>query len=189
MSREQLSENKYQFQDGEIIASIGASSGVWEMAFASQFPHLNLTFYLEDIDPNNCNIEEVDYGLKYYEKLLGKPLAGTFIPVLGTETTTNLPKKYFNKVLIINSLHEFSEPEAMLEDIHQILKKDGLLFIEEPITQVSGTLHEGCQKRLFTETELIDLVEKQGFIFQKIASQEGKNWVFVFEIRIAFVAL
>jgi SAM-dependent methyltransferase len=175
--------DSYQFKSGDIIASIGASSGVWEMAFTNQFLHLNLTFYLEDIDPNNCNIEEVDYGLKYYEKLLGKPLTGTFIPVLGTEISTNLPQKYFDKVLIINSLHEFSQPEAMLQDIHQILKKEGLLFIEEPITQVSGTLHEGCLKRLFTETELIDLTEKQGFIFQRIASQEGGNWVFVFGIR------
>jgi ubiquinone/menaquinone biosynthesis C-methylase UbiE len=178
-------ENIYQFQSGDIIASIGASAGVWEIAFASQFPNLNLTFYLEDIDPNNCNIGEVNYGLKYYEKLLGKPLNGTFIPVLGTEISTNLPKNHFNKVLIINSLHEFSEQKAMLQDIHQILKKDGLLFIEELITQVSGTLHEGCQKRLFTETELITLVEKQGFIFQRIASQEGENLVFVFEVRAA----
>jgi ubiquinone/menaquinone biosynthesis C-methylase UbiE len=177
--------DSYQFQSGDIIASIGASAGVWEMAFASQFPNLNLTFYLEDIDPNNCNIEEVNYGLKYYEKLLDKPLNGTFIPVLGTEISTNLPKNHFNKVLIINSLHEFSEQKAMLQDIHQILKKDGLLFIEELITQVSGTLHEGCQKRLFTETELITLVEKQGFIFQRIASQEGENLVFVFEVRAA----
>lgn len=177
--------NSYQFQPEDIIASIGASAGVWEMAFASQFPNFNLTFYLEDIDPNNCNTEEVDYGIKYYEKLLDKPLNGTFIPVIGTEISTNLQELFFDKVLIINSLHEFSEPEAMLMDIYRILKKDGLLFIEEPITQVSGTLHEGCQKRLFTELELIDLVEKQDFVFQKITSQEEGNLIFVFEIRAA----
>ena len=49
----QKSLETYQFKPYETIASIGASSGVWEIWFASQVD--NLTFYLQDIDPQNCN--------------------------------------------------------------------------------------------------------------------------------------
>jgi glycyl-tRNA synthetase alpha subunit len=68
----------YQFKPYDTIASIGASSGVWEIWFASQVD--NLTFYLQDIDPLNCNQEEIDYGINYYEKLLGKKIQ-IYLPI------------------------------------------------------------------------------------------------------------
>ena len=94
----QKSLSIYNFQPKETIASIGASSGVWEIWFASQVE--GLTFYLQDIDPLNCNQEEIDYGIKYYEKLLQKSISGKIIPIIGTQSATNLPKNTFDKVLI-----------------------------------------------------------------------------------------
>jgi SAM-dependent methyltransferase len=157
----QKSLSIYNFQPNETIASIGASSGVWEIWFASQME--GLTFYLQDIDPLNCNQAEIDYGIKYYEKLLQKPISGKFIPIIGTQSSTNLPKSTFDKVLIINSLHEFKTPELILQDIHKILKSNSKLFIEEQIAKFSGEIHEGCGKRLFTENELIEILKKCGF--------------------------
>jgi ubiquinone/menaquinone biosynthesis C-methylase UbiE len=157
----QKSLSIYNFKQNEIIASIGASSGVWEIWFASQVE--DLTFYLQDIDPLNCNQEEIEYGINYYEKLLQKPISGKFIPIIGTQSTTNLPQNIFDKVLIINSLHEFKTPKLILQDIHKILKLNGKLFIEEQIAKFSGEIHEGCGKRLFTENELIDMLKKCSF--------------------------
>ena len=157
----QKSLSIYNFQPNETIASIGASSGVWEIWFASQVE--GLTFYLQDIDPLNCNQEEINYGVKYYEKLLQKPILGQFIPIIGTQSETNLPKNTFDKVLIINSLHEFQTPELILQDIHKILKPNGQLFIEEQLTKFSGEIHEGCGKRLFTDNELVEILKKCGF--------------------------
>ena len=157
----QKSLSIYNFQENEIIASIGASSGVWEIWFASHVK--GLTFYLQDVDSQNCNQEEIEYGIKYYEKLLQKPISGKFIPIIGTQTATNLPKNTFDKILVINSLHEFETPELILQDIHEILKPNGKLFIEEQIAKFLGEIHEGCGKRLFTKIELINLLKENNF--------------------------
>ena len=176
----QKSLSIYNFQPNETIASIGASSGVWEIWFASQVD--GLTFYLQDIDPINCNQEEINYGIKYYEKLLQKPNSGKFIPIIGTQSATNLPTNTFDKTLIINSLHEFENPEIILHDISKILKSNGTLFIEEQIAKFSGEIHEGCGKRLFTENELIEIFKKCGF---EVTERHFKDdFVVIFEIKL-----
>lgn len=174
----QKSLSIYNFQPNETIASIGASSGVWEIWFASQVE--GLTFYLQDIDPLNCNKEEIDYGVKYYEKLLQKPISGKFIPIVGTQSETNLPKNTFDKILIINSLHEFETPELILQDIHKILKPNGQLFIEEQLAKFSGEIHEGCGKRLFTENELINLLNTSNFELKEIYLRSENVAIFQF---------
>jgi ubiquinone/menaquinone biosynthesis C-methylase UbiE len=175
----QKSLSIYNFQPNETIASIGASSGVWEIWFASQVE--NLTFYLQDIDPLNCNQEEIDYGIKYYEKLLQKPISGKFIPIIGTQSATNLPKNTFDQVLIINSLHEFETPDIILQDICKIVKLNGKLFIEEQMAKFSGEIHEGCGKPLFTENELIDILNKCGFeVIERHFKDDG---IVIFETK------
>ncbi len=176
----QKSLSIYNFKENETIASIGAGSGVWEIWFASQVE--NLTFYLQDIDPLNCNQEEIDYGVKYYEKLLQKNISGKFIPVIGTQTSTNLPCNIFDKVLIINSLHEFETPETILQDICKTLKLNGQLFMEEKIAKFSGEIHEGCGKRLFTENELVEFLEKCGFQLMKQYFKDDGVVIFEFII-------
>jgi len=174
----QKSLSIYNFQPKEIIASIGASAGVWEIWFASQVE--GLTFYLQDIDVQNCNQEEIQEGITYFEKLVGKKNTGKFFSVIGTQTASNLPKKIFDKILIINSLHEFDHPEIILGDLREVLKPNGKLFIEEQIAEFSGEIHEGCGKRLFTEIALIDILEKCGFeLIERYFKDEG---VAIFEV-------
>ena len=168
----------YQFESHETIASIGASSGVWEIWFASQVD--NLTFYLQDIDPLNCNQEEIDYGINYYEKLLNKKVIGNFIPIIGDHHQTNLPVNTFDKILIINSLHEFLFVNDILQDVRNCLKPSGRLFIEEQITKHSGEIHEGCGKRLFTQKELIDCLWENGFKTVDIMDKGEKVFIFKF---------
>ncbi|PWK21399.1 methyltransferase family protein [Arcicella aurantiaca] len=178
----QKSLQTFQFKENETIASVGASSGVWEIWFASQVD--NLTFYIQDIDEQNCNQEEIDYGVQYYEKLLKKKINGKFIPIIGTQKKTNLPQNTFDKVLIINSLHEFSSPSLILRDILNILKKDGILFIEEVIGMSVGEIHEGCGKRLFTKEELSKLLTQIGFEVIETFSKNNNNNVFVFKCSL-----
>lgn len=168
----------YNFKEKETIASIGASSGVWEIWFASQVE--GLTFYLQDIDVQNCNQVEISEGVAYFEKLGGKKNKGKFIPIIGTQFATNLPQNTFDKVLIINSFHEFHHPEIILRDLHEILKSNGNLFIEEQMAKYTGEFHEGCGKRLFTENELIDMLEKCGF--EVIERHFKDDFVVVFEV-------
>ena len=168
----------YQFKSGETIASIGASGGVWEIYFASQVD--NLTFYLQDIDADLCNEQEINEGVLFYEKMMKKPIKGKFIPVIGTERSTSLPKNTFDKVLIINSLHEFSFPSEMIKDSYEALKADGLLFIEEQLATYSSEIHEGCLKPLFSESELIGLVEKHDFVINETVDKGNNVKIFCF---------
>lgn len=179
----QNSLQTFQFKENETIASVGASSGVWEIWFASQVD--NLTFYIQDIDEQNCNQEEIDYGVQYYEKLLKKTITGKFIPIIGTQKNTNLPQNTFDKVLIINSLHEFSHPEFILQDILAILKKNGILFIEEVIALSVGEIHEGCGRRLFTKDELLELLTQVGYKVMEAVPKNGNN-VYVFKCCLKY---
>jgi ubiquinone/menaquinone biosynthesis C-methylase UbiE len=174
----QKSLSIYNFQPKETIASIGASSGVWEIWFASQVE--GLTFYLQDIDAQNCNQEEINEGIAYFEKLVCKKNTGKFIPIIGTQSATNLPKNTFDKVLIINSLHEFKSPEIILQDIRKILKPNGQLFIEEQIAKFSGEIHEGCGKRLFSGNELINLLKENQFDLKQTYPKSENAVIFQF---------
>ena len=167
------------FKPNETIASIGASSGVWEIWFASQVD--NLTFYLQDIDPLNCNQEEIDYGVKYYEKLLNKKIIGKFIPIIGNQHQTNLPVDTIDKLLIINSLHEFLFVNDILQDVKKCLKPSGKLFIEEQIAKHSGEIHEGCGRRLFTQGELIDCLSMNDFELFNIVEKDEEVYIFEFK--------
>lgn len=158
-----ISLETYQFKAKEIIASIGAGGGLWEIGFASY--HDDLTFYIQDIDEGLCNQEELDGGIAYFERQSKKKINSTFIPVIGTSKKTHLPHHFFDKILLINALHEFDFPEEMLSEIYVNLKDKGLLFIEEELANVEGQLHEGCNKRLFTENQLKDLVAQHHFFY------------------------
>ena len=172
----QKSLETYQFKPYETIASIGASSGVWEIWFASQVD--NLTFYLQDIDLQNCNQEEINYGVEYYEKLLNRNIIGKFIPIIGNQHQTNLPTNFFNKILIINSLHELLFINDILQDVKKCLKPLGKLFIEEQIAKISGEIHEGCGRKLFTQEELIECLGKNGLAVVEILEKENETLIF-----------
>jgi len=169
----------YQLHSGDVIASIGAASGVWEIGLASM--QSGLTFYIQDIDEYSCNDEEVAYAKAYWERQLGRAIDGTFYAILGTPQKTNLPKSTFDKVLIINALHEFQYLEEMLHEVSQILKPVGKLIIEEEIALTQGQIHEGCGLPLFSETQLVNLLEANQFRLDKIVEKESHLKVFIFE--------
>ena len=86
-------------------------------------------------------------------------------------------------MLIINALHEFSFPEIILKDIQGILKPNGKLFIEETLAQQPKEIHEGCGKPLFTENELINLLQSQQFTLIKTVERDSFWKIFEFDKR------
>jgi ubiquinone/menaquinone biosynthesis C-methylase UbiE len=151
----------YDFKPGETVASIGAQCCHWEAAYAATTD--SLTFYLEDIDSSKFKKEQADFVWNYYATLRGKPMTSKYKMVIGDERSTSLPENIFDKILIINSFHEFTFQAEMLADIKKKLKSGGILYIDEALPKRQGQLHVICHKPMFTNEETIALFEKNGF--------------------------
>lgn len=177
-----ISLETYQFKAKEVIASIGAGGGLWEIGFASYLD--DVTFHIQDIDEGLCNQEEIDEGIAYFERQTGKKINCTFIPVIGTSKKTNLPSHCFDKILVINALHEFDFPEEILSEIYVNLKDNGVLFIEEELAKVEGQLHEGCYKRLFTENQLKDLLVQHHFLWVNSVHKSDQSKIISFKKQL-----
>ena len=151
----------YHFQAGQTVASIGAQCCHWEAAYAATTDSVD--FYLEDIDSTYFNEQQAAFAWNYYNTVRSHPITSTYHLVLGDEKKTNLPGRLFDKILIINSFHEFSYQKEMLEDIAHKLKPGGLLYIDEALARKSGELHGVCKKRIYLEEELIAILKENGY--------------------------
>jgi ubiquinone/menaquinone biosynthesis C-methylase UbiE len=148
-------------QPKEKIADIGAGSMQWEaimMAFRD-----SLTFYCEDIDTLCNNKAQLKRVMDNVNKLRNGQSFSRIIQVIGNERGTNLETNFFDKVLIINTFHEFSNRQEMIKETHRILKSGGKIYIEERLPYQNKTIHQGCRKPMVGENELKELMEKNGF--------------------------
>jgi SAM-dependent methyltransferase len=155
----------FDIKEGDNVADIGSKSMTFIGILSVFTPKAN--FYCEDIDSTCTTPEQAKKVIDYYSKIKGEPINSTLIPIIGTETSTTLATAFFDKVIIDNSLHEFSEKVLMMKDIKRILKKDGLLYLLESIGRTNGELHMGCNQVLFDEAHLVEFITKQGFKFIK----------------------
>lgn len=118
------------FQKGEIIADIGASSGYIE-GMLSVF-HDSLTFYIQDIDTAVCNKREIDKTMAFYEEVRNTPITNKFFIVNGTDTDTNLPDSTFDKIFLMWTYPYLIEPIKFISDIRENLKDDGTFYVINP---------------------------------------------------------
>lgn len=151
----------YQFRSGQTVASIGAGCGHWEAALAAATD--SVTFYLEDIDTTTLNRQHADFAWNYYSLLRGKPMTSHYKLVPGDVRSTSLPENTFDKILIINSFHEFTYQSEMLDDIKKKLKPGAILYIDEALPNKPGQLHGVCNKPMLTTEETIALFAQNGF--------------------------
>ena len=151
----------YHFRSGQTIASIGAQCCHWEAAYAATTD--SVTFYLEDIDSSKFKKGQVEFAWNYYATLRGRPMTSDYKMIIGDERSTALPENTFDKIMIINSFHEFTFQAEMLADIRKKLKPGGLLYIDEALPKRQGQLHGICSKPMFTNEETIAIFEKNGF--------------------------
>jgi SAM-dependent methyltransferase len=118
------------FRRGEVVADIGAGNGYLE-AMLSIF-HDDLTFYIQDINPNVCNPNNVREVVDFYQEVNGRPFTNNFIAVNGTDTDTNLPDQYFDKILMLWTYQYLKKPREFITDLRRNLKNDGLLYVINP---------------------------------------------------------
>lgn len=151
----------YDFQHGQTVASIGAQCSHWEAAFAATTDSIH--FYLEDIDTTHFNNRQTCFAWHYYDSLRGSPMTCPYTLTIGTEKSTRLPDNSFDKILIINSFHEFTYPDEMLADIKIKLKPGGILYIDETVPRRPGQLHGICKKPMLSHEEIIGILSRNGY--------------------------
>lgn len=169
------------YQPGDSVAFIGASNGYRAAMLAMLVDSIH--FFLQDIDSFCLNPNEVRNAWKYYEDLNGEPFDCSYELIQGNEHETRLPKGAMEKVVIMATFHHFSDTLGMLQDLHQILRPDGRLYIVENTVEESGDrIKRFCRHVLYTENELLNLFKDNGFEVMSIKSLR-KEFTKVFELR------
>lgn len=151
----------YQFRPGQAVASIGAQCCHWEAAYAAAAD--SLLFYLQDIDTTYFNERQARFAWHYYDSLRDRPMTCAYRLILGYPESSGLPDGFFDKILIINSFHEFSQKEAMLHDLGRKLKPGGLLYIDESVPRRKGQLHGICRLPMLMPDEMKGILQAGGY--------------------------
>lgn len=152
-----------KIRNGETVADVGGASG-WLDALLSIYRD-SVTFYVEDIDTNFGNTEQLAKAVAYFSNLREKPQTNQFHFVLGTEKKSNLPEATFDKIFINNSFHEFVYVEEMLTDLRSKLKPGGQLIIRDDFSNPYHTLrHSGCNIKAWTVNRTVRWLNDDGYI-------------------------
>jgi ubiquinone/menaquinone biosynthesis C-methylase UbiE len=156
----QIFENefsKFKLSDRDTLVDIGAGSGINDELIFKFYP--NAYFILEDIDAKY--LKESKYYIKVgHQKKYFKDRS---VKILGTPDSVPLPSEKYKNILCRTSLHEFSNPDKMLQEIKRIISVAGQLIIVEGVPEFEGQIQKTCGKKLLTKAQIITLLEANGF--------------------------
>jgi len=162
----------YQFKNGEVIGSIGAGAGFYEVLYSLMAD--SLTLYLQDINVAPLQIDSLEKMVQQVYHRSGRTVCtNTFLVYKGSDSTTNLPNGIFDKLLLEHSLHEFTQPEAMLRSILANLKPGGTLFVREYLARRPNKRYHPCGHPMLSAAQLKWWVEAVGFRLVKQVPLDG----------------
>ncbi len=172
----------------DTVADVGAGKGYNLVRLSKYFP--SIKYYVEDIDSVACSRNNFEKNIKIFNPNIS---IGNFIFTCGTPTSTNLPKSYFTKVLLIAVIHEFDYKESMLTDIRSIVKPGGYIYIEEPLVIKKTKKDKGCNNPYLTEIELKKIITDNALDIEeeKFIKDAGKNQyrkIFKCRVRLPLVS-
>nr|WP_241212819.1 methyltransferase domain-containing protein [Cyanobacterium aponinum] len=134
----------------DTIADIGAGSGYFSFRLAQKVPEGLV--YAVDVQPEMIDI--IDFLAEESPNL-------PVLPVLGSETSPNLPPESINFALMVDTYHEFNHPREMMENIVKALKPQGKVVLveyrkENPLIMIKG-VHKMSEKQVKKEMEAVGL--------------------------------
>jgi precorrin-6B methylase 2 len=137
-------------QPTDKVADIGAGSGYFTFPIAQKVSQGLV--YAVDVQPEMIDI--IDFLAKESPDL-------PVLPVLGTETSPNLPSESIDIALMVDTYHELAYPREMMESIVQALKTGGRVVLveyrkENPLIMIKG-LHKMSQRQAKKEMEAVGL--------------------------------
>jgi ubiquinone/menaquinone biosynthesis C-methylase UbiE len=159
-------------KDGDVVADIGAATGFYTRRVAKAVAPSGKV-YANDIQPEM---------LEKLKELAAEEGITNIIPVLGTETDPRLPEGQMDWILIVDSYHEFQEPEAMLESIKKSLKPNGRIALIEQRLE-GDTASENSPAHRMSVEQVLSEWEPAGFTLIEIIETLPKQHLFLFSVR------
>ncbi|SFB75203.1 Tetratricopeptide repeat-containing protein [Flexibacter flexilis DSM 6793] len=151
----------YGIKKGDVVAEVGAASGWMEGIYSVMTD--SVTYYVQDIDTILLNPDQFNKMVKYYSSVRATPQTNTFKMAIGTKTASNLPNGTFDKIIINNAFHEFTDPALIAKDLVSKLKPNGVIIISDKFSNEFQTLiHDGCMVRGQKAVTVIDYFTDAG---------------------------
>lgn len=165
----------YKFKGGQTIADIGAGSAYFERGISKYSDQL--TVYVTEID--SAMVSQMETRLLLLDSTDRKNIK--YITVKGTTETTGLPLGIFDKIIIRNTFHHFSDPDFMLQQIRPLLKKGGRLYI---VDIMAGTTRNkpACNAHLM-RTTFMDYMKRNGYVLIKEMPLQYDEFI-LFEFKV-----
>jgi ubiquinone/menaquinone biosynthesis C-methylase UbiE len=152
----------FEFKKGNNVAEIGSLEGKNIVGFCILTD--SVTFYAQDINSKTLNQRSFEKLLSKAEKYK-KPISSKTKLIIGNEKESLLPENAFDKIILVNTFHEFSFMNEMLRDIYKKLKPNGKLYILE--ANCANRSHKN-----YKVEDAITLLHSHSF---KLLKQDGKD--------------
>ncbi|MGD1893445.1 MAG: class I SAM-dependent methyltransferase [Cyclobacteriaceae bacterium] len=181
----ETAENTFQpiieflaIEPGMAVADVGAGSGALTVIMATQMDSCEV--YIQDIDRETLEQENVNKMIAYYSEQLGYDLRerNDFRVVYGTTTESNLPDKSLDVIYSNATIHVFDDYDAMLQDLRQKLKPSGRIFFRDSFKNHNGEgefcSSKKCAKPLLSIEEFLVMMEKNGYqLIKRAPNMDG----------------
>lgn len=138
-------------QPTDIVADVGAGTGYMSFRMTPLLPEGKV--FAVDIQPEMVEI------LNYFKQ---ERQIDNLDPILGSQTSPNLPPNSVDLVLMVDAYHEFTYPHEMMSAIVAALRPRGRVVLaeyraENPLVMIKP-LHKMTQKQVRKEMESVGLV-------------------------------
>jgi len=149
--------DELEIKKNESIADIGAGTG-----FFLDLIHANMS---GDSDLYGVDISEK--FVKYMNERVNKNKLSRAKIILGNLNSTTLKNETVNKMILVDTFHHFDNPRLMLEDIRNVLRPGGTLYIID-FDKSSKNLSSWLRKHITSSKEdYINQLKENHFEFIK----------------------
>lgn len=161
-----------KLKDGDVVADVGAGTGFYTRRVARAVGPSGKV-YANEIQPEM---------LEKLQELAAEEGITNVVSVLGTETDPKLPAGQMDWILLVDTYHEFQQPEAMLEAMKKCLKPGGRVALVEKRLEGDTASQTGRAHRMSVEQVLAEW-EPAGFTLLERIETLPMQHLFLFAVR------
>jgi len=149
------------------VADVGAGVGYMTLRMAKRVGPSGKV-YANDIQPEM---------LSELQSNAAKANLSNIKTVLGTRSDAKLPAGQIDLILLVDVYHEFSQPQKMLQSLHDALKPDGRLVLLE-YRKEDPSIPIRPEHKMSIQEVKIEL-EAEGFRLDKVIETLPRQHIFV----------